>query len=45
MREQQWVESDATPHTLDSLVSFEFSPEVIHDENYVANEDTEDVEN
>ena len=41
----QRVESDATPHTLDSSVSFEFSPEVTQGENHVANEDTEDVEN
>ena len=37
----QRVESDVTSRTLDSLVSFEFSPKITHDEDYVADEDTE----
>jgi len=41
----QWVNSDTTPRPLDILISFEFSPEVTHDEDHVDDEDTEDVEN
>jgi len=39
------MESDATLRTLNSLISFEFSLEVTDDGDYVADEDTEDVEN
>jgi len=39
------VESDATPRTLDSSVSSEFSPEVTQDEDHVVDENTKDVEN
>jgi len=39
------VESDGTPHTLDSSVSFEISPTMTQNENHVVNEDTEDIEN
>ena len=41
----QWVEIDVTPHALDNSILFEFSPEVAHDGDHVANEDIEDVEN
>ena len=41
----QWVESYATPRTPVSSISFEIPPTVTHDENDVADEDTEDIEN
>jgi len=41
----QRLESDATPRTLDSSVSIEFSPEVTYDGYHVDNEDTKDIEN
>ena len=41
----QLVESDVTPHTLGSLVSFEIPPIVTQDENHIADEDTENTKN
>jgi len=41
----QQVESDATLCTPGSSVSFEIPLTVIRDENQVANDDTEDIEN
>ena len=41
----QQVENDTTPRTLDNLVSFKFSLEVIRDEDHIVDEDIEDVEN
>ena len=41
----QRVESDATARTLSSSMSFEFSHKVTHDEDHIADEDIEDVEN
>ena len=41
----QQVESDATPRTPGSSVSFEVPLIVTRDENYVAGKDTEETEN
>ena len=41
----QQVESDTTPHTPGSSISFEVPPTVTQDENHVADKITEDTEN
>ena len=41
----QQAESDATPRTPGNSVSFEITPTVIHHENHVADENTEDINN
>ena len=40
----QQVESDATSPSLDSSVSFEITPEVTQDDDHVADEDDDDIE-
>jgi len=39
------VESDVSPRTLGSSVSFEIPSTVTQDENHAADKDTEDIEN
>ena len=41
----QQVESDAIPRTPGSSVSFKIPPTLTRDENHLANEDSEDIEN
>jgi len=40
----QQVESDATPPSPDSSISFEITPEVTQDDDHVVDEDANDVE-
>ena len=41
----QQVESDVTPRTLDTSLSFQYSPEVTKDRDHIADEDTKAVKN